>query len=161
MPKSTLQTQFAHGAKSNLESDFKFETEYLLDCSIPNKPPGQSIFLEECLFDYFTNIVQVRRELSTPGDLTPMPNFATKPRWSSASSISHSVSAPPPYSGDGNGFYGVDEKAVLKQSLQKQERNIAAWQVNLNFNFVDVVFQITALLCSYLRWFRNGCPVGK
>lgn len=151
LPKSTLQTQFAHGAKSDVESDFKFETEYLLDCSIPNKPPGQPIFLEECLFDYFTNIVQVRRELSTSADLIPTPNYATKPRLSSVSSYSQSSSTPPPYSGDGNGFYGVDEKAALKKSLHAQERNVSAWQVYLSFSLVDIVFQITAILCSYLK----------
>ena len=135
LPKSTLQTQFAHGAKSDLESDFKFETEYLLDCSIPNKPPYEPVFLEECLSEYFTNIVQVRRQLSTPGDVTPRINYHTKPSPSSRSSYSlgssapGSSSAPPPYAGDGNGFYGVDEKAALKKSYQEQERNVAAWQV--------------------------------
>src|SRR5271169_7115659 len=83
LPKSTLQTQFAHGAKSDLESDFKFKTEYLLDCSIPNKPLHEPVFLEECLSEYFTNIVQVRRQLSTPGDQTPRINYHTKPRLSS------------------------------------------------------------------------------
>lgn len=130
LPKSTLQTQFAHGAKSNVESDFKFETEYLLDCSIPNKPPGQHVFLEDCLFDYFTNIVQVRRELATPGDQTPMVNYLTKPRLSLASSSSQG-GAPPPYEGDGNGFVWGDEKAALKKSFQTQERNVSAWQVYL------------------------------
>jgi hypothetical protein len=134
LPKSTLQTQFAHGAKSDLESDFKFETEYLLDCSIPNKPPHEPVFLEECLSEYFTNIVQVRRQLSTPGDMTPGINYHTKPRLSTGSSYSPGPStpgSPPPYTGDGNGFYGVDEKAALKKSFQEQERNVAAWQVRV------------------------------
>jgi hypothetical protein len=40
--------------------------------------------------------------------------------------------APPPYTDDGKGFYGSDEKAKLRASLQTpgplQERNVAAWQ---------------------------------
>jgi hypothetical protein len=134
-----LQTQFAHGAKSDVESDFKFETEYLFDCAIPNKPPGQAIYLQDCLFDYFTNIVEVRRQLLTPGDFAPKVNYNTKPRFSTSSSSSSSSSSsrfanqspPPPYVGSGSGFYGVDEKAALKKSLQVQEGNIAAWQVCL------------------------------
>src|SRR5208282_5255249 len=117
----------------------------------PNKPPGHPIFLEECLFDYFTNIVQVRRELSTSGDVTPMPNYATKPLLSSASSYSQSSSSPPPYVGNGNGFYGIDEKAALKKSSHTQERNVAAWQVYPSLNLVDIVFQITTILRSYLK----------
>ena len=135
LPKSTLQTQFAHGAKSDMESDFKFETEYLLDCCIPNKPPGEIIFLEECLTDYFTNIVQIRRPLSTPGDVTPSPNYQTKPRLTPSSSYIQdpsSSSAPPPYTDDGNRFYGSDEKAILKESLSSQEGNVPAWQARIH-----------------------------
>ena len=134
LPKTTLQTQFEHGARRDIESDHKFETEYLLDCSIPNKPPGDAIWLEECLTDYFTNIVEVRRKLTaTPGDITPAINYAAKP-GASSSYISSSSFADelPPYSDDGRGFYGSDEKARLKASLQvpgSQERNVAAWQV--------------------------------
>jgi hypothetical protein len=112
-----------------VDSDFKFETEYLLDCSIPNKPPGEIIFLEDCLYDYFTNVVQVRRELFTLGDQGPMINRHTKPNFSL--SPSYSQANPPPYVGDGNGFYGVDEKAALKKSLQPQQSNVTAWQVFL------------------------------
>jgi hypothetical protein len=116
LPKSTLQTQFAHGAKQNLESDFKFETEYLLDCSIPPTPPGAPIFLKDCLYDYFTNIVQVRRQLFTPA---PTPNFSTKPFFPAGGS------GFPAYEGDGNGFYGNEKKRVEIV----EERNVAAWQV--------------------------------
>jgi hypothetical protein len=139
LPKSTLETHFAHGGQSDLESDFKFETEYLLDCSIPNKPPNQPVFLEECLSDYFTNIVQLRRQLGTPGDLTPnhrsgtpAVNYKTKPNLIPERSDSRpsSSSAPPPYSGNGNGFYGADEKAALKRAQQNQESNVTAWQVD-------------------------------
>jgi hypothetical protein len=144
LPKSTLKTHLAHGAKSDVESDFKFETEYLLDCSIPNKPPEELIFLEDCLFEYFTNIVQVRRELSTPGDQSPKINYHTKPRLSS--SLSYSQATPPPYVGNGNGFYGGDEKAALKAVLQPQTRNVAAWQVSLYF---DLTYDS----------FSNCCPI--
>lgn len=129
LPKSTLQTQFAHGAKSDVNSDHKFETEYLLDCSIPNKPPGEAIFLEECLFEYFTNIVQVRRQLTTPGDSTPSINYSTKPKMDSSGTYSPASLSPPPYQGNGNGFFGVDEKAAMKGSLHPQETNVPAWQV--------------------------------
>lgn len=130
LPKSTLQTSVAHGAKSDLDSDFKFETEYLLDCSIPDKPPGHTILLEECLADYFTNIVQVRRQLATtPGDQSPSINYWSKPNLNPSSSYSGSPGAPPPYMGDGQGYYGGDEKANLKSSMQTQERNVTAWQV--------------------------------
>jgi hypothetical protein len=133
LPKSTLQTQVAHGAKSDLESDFNFETEYLLDCSIPNKPPGEAIFLQECLADYFTNIVQVRRKLVIPAEERPSLNYSTKPFYSPTSWSSSSGSGPggdelPPYMGDGNGFYGAEKK---KSYSQVQERNVAAWQVSL------------------------------
>src|SRR5271155_5599046 len=94
LPKSTLQTQFAHGAKSDLESDFRFETEYLLDCSIPNKPPGQAIFLEECLFNYFTNIVHLRREVFNFGDRQPAANYGTEPSSSSTSPYHQPALAP-------------------------------------------------------------------
>lgn len=153
LPKSTLQTQFAHGAKSNLESDFKFETEYLLDCSIPDKPPGVPIFLEECLSNYFTNVVQVRRELFTPGDQTPMVNYLTKPNLSSSSS--NSQATPPPYVGDGNGFYGVEEKAVLKQSLQPQERNVAAWQVYLIIDLTNNCFSNYCRIMFLRLWVQR------
>jgi hypothetical protein len=95
-----------------LESDFKFETEYLLDCSIPPAPPGAPIFLKDCLYDYFTNVVQVRRQLSTP-----TPNYSTKPFFGAG--------ALPAYEGDGNGFYGNEKKRVEIV----EERNVAAWQV--------------------------------
>lgn len=147
LPKSTLQTQFAHGAKSDIESDFNFETEYLIACSIPEKPPGETILLQECLADYFTNIVQVRRQLVTPAEekassnawpAPPAPvNYSTKPTlypspsYSSSSGGAYASSsaddALPPYTGNGNGFYG-DEKALMKKSYQTQERNVAAWQ---------------------------------
>ena len=143
LPKSTLQTQFAHGAQSDVESDFKFETEYLLDCSIPNKPPGQWIFLEECLSDYFTNIVQVRRKVS------PMPNYFTKPHLSPSSYPEPSLE-PPPYSGGGNSFSGIDEKAALKKSLAKEEGNVAAWQVLFPCDVAYIVFQTPPLLRSYI-----------
>jgi hypothetical protein len=139
LPKSTLQTQFAHGAKSDIDSDFKFETEYLLDCSIPDKPPGQAIFLEECLTAYFTNIVQVRRKLATPGDQTPNITYSTKPNLYPASSYSSSSNAPPPYIGDGNGYYSGDEKASPKANMQTQEGNVAAWQV-FSLSFADHSF---------------------
>ena len=145
LPKSTLQTQLAHGAKSDADSDFKIETEYLLDCSIPNKPPGETIFLEDCLYDYFTNIVQVRREFVTLGDQGPMINYYTKPNF--PSSPSYSQANPPPYVGDGNGFYGADEKAALRKSLQPQQKNITAWQVFLEVNLSDEVLQIVTVLC--------------
>jgi hypothetical protein len=90
-----------------------------------------------------------------------MPNYATKPRLSLVTSKSQSSSAPPPYAGDGNGFYGVDEKAAVKNSSSTQERTVAAWQVHLNFNLINVVFQITTILRSYLKRLRNGCSVGK
>jgi hypothetical protein len=157
LPKSTLKTQLAHGAKSDVESDFKFETEYLLDCSIPNKPPGEPIFLEDCLFDYFTNIVQVRRELSTPGDQSLKINYDTKPHLSSSSS--YSQASPPPYVGNGNGFYGGDEKAALKAVLQPQTRNVVAWQVLL---YVDLTYDsfsncchIMYLLLALQKWLFN------
>jgi hypothetical protein len=115
-----------------VESDFKFETEYLLDCSIPNKPPQEPVFLEECLQDYFTNIVQVRRQLGTPAVQTPSVNYSTKPRLNPSSSYMASPAgdAPPPYVGDGNGYFG-DEKAALKQKMPIREGNVNAWQVNL------------------------------
>ena len=134
MPKSTLQTHITHGAKSDLNSDFKFETEYLLNCSIPNKPPHEVVFLGECLSEYFTNIVQVRRKL-TPGGKAPSINYATKPMlhppslYPSSSSPTFSRPSrtpPPPYTGNGNGFYG-DEK---KKAFGQQEGNVAAWQVH-------------------------------
>lgn len=137
LPKSTLQTQFAHGAKSDLESDFNLETEYLIACSIPNKPPREHILLQECLADYFTNIVQVRRQLVSPAEERYPPaviNYSTKPNLyppaASYASSSSSGMSPPPYTGDGNGFYG-DEKGKLKKTYQTQERNVAAWQVIL------------------------------
>jgi hypothetical protein len=147
LPKSTLQTQFAHGAKQNLESDFKFETEYLLDCSIPPVPPGAPIFLKDCLYDYFTNIVQVRRQLATPA---PTPNFSTKPFFREGL---------PAYEGDGNGFYGKDKKRVEIV----EERNVAAWQVPLLSQFaVDgVVFQVVAVLCAYVGGVRGCKAVGE
>jgi len=139
LPKTTLQTQVEHGAKKDVEYDHKLETEYLLDCSIPNKPPGDAVWLEECLANYFTNIVEVRRRLSSiPGDISPPINYATHPRASIASTSSYfpqpSVGdAPPPYPDNGQGrSYGGDEKAKLKESLEDpgplQERNVAAWQ---------------------------------
>ena len=141
LPKSTLQTQFAHGAKSDIDSDFKFETEYLLDCSIPDKPPGHPIFLEECLSAYFTNIVQVRRKLTTPGNQTPSVNYTTKPSLYPSSSYSSSSGAPPPYVGDGNEYYGGDEKASLKANMQSQERNVTAWQAfSLSLSFANHSF---------------------
>jgi hypothetical protein len=155
LPKSTLRTQFAHGAKSDIDSDFKFETEYLLDCSIPDKPPGHAIFLEECLAAYFTNIVQVRRKLATPGDQTPNVNYTTKPNLYPTSSSSASSSAPPPYVGDGNGYYGGDEKASLKANMQIQERNVTAWQVfPLSFanNSFSNYFLIMSLHPGIQRW---------
>jgi len=144
LPKSTLQTQFAHGAQSDVESDFNFETEYLLDCSIPATPLGEPIFLKDCLYDYFTNIVQVRRQLlTTPAEqrtrssAAPTPNYSTKPFSSadartsfSGAASSSSSGAPPPYVGDGNGVYGSDEKATLKKAEIFEERNVAAWQVS-------------------------------
>jgi hypothetical protein len=56
----------------------------------------------------------------------PRINYATKP---AAYSSTSSSSEPPPYSGNGNGFYGVDEKAALKKTLKSQESDVAAWQV--------------------------------
>ena len=76
----------------------------------------------------------MRRQLSVPVDSAPTVNWHTKPRLSAASSYSAGpltpgASAPPPYVGDGNGFYGVNEKSALKRTVYEQERNIAAWQV--------------------------------
>jgi len=102
-----------------VESDYKLETEYLLDCAIPNKPPGDIIFLQECLANYFTNIVQVRRRM----EQNPQPNYWTKPTSYGMSSMD----PPPPYVADGNGFYG-NEKGATKAPAT-QERNVAAWQV--------------------------------
>jgi hypothetical protein len=176
LPKSTLQTQVAHGAKSDLESDFNFETEYLIACSIPNKPPGEAILLQECLADYFTNIVQVRRQLLTPVEERPPPpmglvNYSTKPNLypsssyvSSSEMSSSSLMPPPPYTGNGNGFYG-DEKAGLKRTYQTQERNVAAWQVSLlpqlpfNSVFVEtIVLQVITVLRTHEYGFRYGSP---
>src|SRR5947207_8883967 len=150
LPKSTLQTQVAHGAKSDLESDFNFETEYLLDCSIPNKPPGEAIFLQECLADYFTNVVQVRRQLVIPADERPPLNYSTKPfyttsPWSSDSGGGGRGDELPPYMGDGNGFYGDEKK---KSFSEVQERNVAAWQVachlfrSSSFPFIALDFRV-------------------
>ena len=187
LPKSTLQTQVAHGAKSDLESDFNFETEYLLDCSIPNKPPGEAIFLQECLADYFTNIVQVRRQLVTPADERPPLNYSTKPfytpsSWSSGAGAGAGGDELPPYMGDGNGFYGDEKKK--KSFSQVQERNVAAWQVSLRpfpsipfpfllpstflflillmyFYLYAIVLQTPPVLCPHLHRLLHGSPPRK
>jgi hypothetical protein len=130
-----LQTTFAHGGKSDLDSDFKFETEYLLNCPIPNKQAWEAIWLQDCLADYFTNIVQVRRQFGTSGDQSPMVNYGTKPRvnpsWGNNGQEASSSSELPPYAGNGNSFYGVDEKTALKNA-QADEGNVSAWQVPLH-----------------------------
>jgi hypothetical protein len=95
-----------------------------LNCPIPNKPPGETIRLEECLADYFTNIVEVRRQLERS-----VSNENTSSNYSS-SHPSSSSDAPPSYTGSGHGFYGVDEKAALKKGFSTQERNVRAWQVS-------------------------------
>ena len=81
----------------------------------------------------------------------PMVNYLTKPRLSPETSYSQFSSAPPPYAGDGNGFYRIDEKAALKKSLYKQERNVTAWQVKLRIDLINIVFQITTVLRSYFK----------
>jgi len=66
--------------------------------------------------------------------MSPSINYSTKPNASSTSfPPPGAAGAPPPYTDDGKGFYGSDEKAKLKASLQvpgpsQQERNVAAWQ---------------------------------
>ena len=142
LPKSTLQCQLAHGAKTDMESDFKFETEYLLACSIPNKPPNEAIFLEDCLFDYFTNIVQVKRQLSAPGNFKPSPNYDTKPSVSPFLATSNPSSSnstpPPPYTESRNGFYGSNEKAAAsKKSIYGGESNVPAWQVTPCYDLLN------------------------
>ena len=76
----------------------------------------------------------MRRQLSVPEDSAPTINWQSKPRLSTASSyfggsLAPGTSAPPPYVGDGNGFYGVNEKSTPTKTVYEQERNVAAWQV--------------------------------
>lgn len=63
MPLLTLKVDIAHGGKEDKKDDHKLINESLLHVPIPGSPSDPPILLEECLELYFSNSVQVSRQL--------------------------------------------------------------------------------------------------
>lgn len=79
MPLLTLKVDIAHGGKEDKKDDHKLINESLLHVPIPGSPSDPPILLEECLELYFSNSVQVSRQLErrkTLESITDVPRAA-------------------------------------------------------------------------------------
>ncbi|KAF8428623.1 ubiquitin carboxyl-terminal hydrolase-domain-containing protein [Tirmania nivea] len=63
LPLLTLKMDVAHGGKEAADDDHRFVSERLLNLAIPDNPDGEPVKLEACLDEYFSNRIEVRREL--------------------------------------------------------------------------------------------------
>ncbi|CAN6601636.1 hypothetical protein TRVA0_001S10660 [Trichomonascus vanleenenianus] len=89
MPLLTLKMEIAHGGKEDKEDDHRLIHENMLLLSIPGESDDEPLLLEECLESYFSNSIEVTRQLERrmtlessaerPG-LISRPSFALESR---------------------------------------------------------------------------------
>ncbi|ODQ81495.1 hypothetical protein BABINDRAFT_159774 [Babjeviella inositovora NRRL Y-12698] len=63
MPLLSLTMEIQHGGKFNKEDDQKITKERMLFVSVPEDDQEEEVLLEECLEAYFSNSIEVKREL--------------------------------------------------------------------------------------------------
>lgn len=75
LPLLTLKMDVAHGGKEAADDDHRFVSERLLNLAIPDNPDGEPVKLEACLDEYFSNRIEVRRELERRQTIDSMSSF--------------------------------------------------------------------------------------
>lgn len=92
MPLLTLKVDIAHGGKEVREDDHKLVNERMLHIPVPGDDNDPPILLEQCLEQYFSNSVNVRRQIERRKTLDQLDAVAFKrPRSYSTKSKKYHV----------------------------------------------------------------------
>lgn len=92
MPLLTLKVDIAHGGKEVREDDHKLVNERMLHIPVPGDDSDPPILLEQCLEQYFSNSVNVRRQIERRKTLDQLDAVAFKrPRSYSTKSKKYHV----------------------------------------------------------------------
>ncbi|KAG5357765.1 hypothetical protein CJU89_4235 [Yarrowia sp. B02] len=92
MPLLTLKVDIAHGGKEVREDDHKLVNERMLHIPVPGDDSDPPILLEQCLEQYFSNSVNVRRQIERRKTLDQLDAVAYKrPRSYSTKSKKYHV----------------------------------------------------------------------
>lgn len=92
MPLLTLKVDIAHGGKEVREDDHKLVNERMLHIPVPGDENDPPILLEQCLEQYFSNSVNVRRQIERRKTLDQLDAVAFKrPRSYSTKSKKYHV----------------------------------------------------------------------
>ncbi|KAG5355285.1 hypothetical protein CJU90_4319 [Yarrowia sp. C11] len=78
MPLLTLKVDIAHGGKEVREDDHKLVNERMLHIPVPGDDSDPPILLEQCLEQYFSNSVNVRRQIERRKTLDQLDAVAYK-----------------------------------------------------------------------------------
>lgn len=153
MPLLTLKVDIAHGGKEVVEDDHKLVNERMLHIPVPGDDSDPPILLEQCLEQYFSNSVNVRRQIERRKTLDQLDAVAFKrPRSYSTKSKKYHVHVETVemLEGEGGSPSTLASRRTSVSSVDERERDKKDVNTLRELQFVD-----------QNRWYRYDGEAGE